>query len=116
MTMTRRPLGGALHGAKLRGATQTPREPLAKICRPTVRGVLARPRLFRRLDAARTHAVIWVSGPPGSGKTTLVAHYVADRKVPCLWYRVDEGDVDLATFFYYMPPVGQPASGYVCPC
>jgi LuxR family transcriptional regulator, maltose regulon positive regulatory protein len=40
--------------------------------------------------------------PAGSGKTTLVSSYVQARKTPCLWYRMDEGDSDLATFFYYL--------------
>jgi ATP/maltotriose-dependent transcriptional regulator MalT len=43
-----------------------------------------------------------VSGPPGSGKTTLVASYVESRNIPCLWYRADRDDEDLATFFYYL--------------
>ncbi|HWR58058.1 MAG TPA: tetratricopeptide repeat protein, partial [Thermodesulfovibrionales bacterium] len=46
--------------------------------------------------------VIWVSGPAGSGKTTLVASYLDSRRLPCLWYQLDEGDADIATFFYYM--------------
>ena len=43
-----------------------------------------------------------MSGPPGSGKTTLVASYLDDCKLPCLWYQVDGGDSDISTFFYYI--------------
>lgn len=43
-----------------------------------------------------------MSGPPGSGKTTLVASYLDAYKIPCMWYQVDEGDADISTFFYYM--------------
>jgi two-component SAPR family response regulator len=43
-----------------------------------------------------------VTGPPGSGKTTLVASYLAERKLPGLWYRLDAGDSDPSTFFYYL--------------
>ena len=75
---------------------------LAKITPPKVSGVLLRERLFRALDASRSRPLIWLSGPAGSGKTTLVASYLQARKVTCLWYRMDEGDSDLATFFYYM--------------
>ncbi len=59
-------------------------------------------RLFRLLDTGRDRAVVWISGPAGSGKTTLVASYLDARKLPCIWYQVDEGDADIATFFYYM--------------
>ncbi|HTZ17309.1 MAG TPA: BTAD domain-containing putative transcriptional regulator [Dissulfurispiraceae bacterium] len=44
---------------------------------------------------------VWISGPGGCGKTTLVADYLDSRKLPCLWYQVDEGESDVATFFYY---------------
>jgi len=35
-------------------------------------------------------------------QTTLVASWLESRKLPSLWYRLDEGDADLATFFYYL--------------
>jgi LuxR family transcriptional regulator, maltose regulon positive regulatory protein len=75
---------------------------LAKTTRPTRAGILARPRLVRRLDLARMNPVTWVWAPPGAGKTTLVASYLAARKTHGLWYQVDEGDADVATFFYYL--------------
>jgi DNA-binding SARP family transcriptional activator len=31
-----------------------------------------------------------------------VSSYIEARKIPCLWYQVDQGDADIATFFYYM--------------
>ncbi len=73
-----------------------------KISRPNVAGVVPRQRLFRLLDACGKRPVIWISGPAGSGKTTLVASYLDARKLPCLWYQVDEGDGDIASFFHYM--------------
>jgi ATP/maltotriose-dependent transcriptional regulator MalT len=35
-------------------------------------------------------------------KTTLVASYFYAHSLLCIWYNFDEGDNDLATFFYYM--------------
>jgi LuxR family transcriptional regulator, maltose regulon positive regulatory protein len=75
---------------------------MAKITHPRTSGVFPRERLFRVLDECRESPVIWVSAPGGSGKTTLVASYLSDRKLNSIWYRVDEGDGDIATFFYYM--------------
>ena len=65
-------------------------------------GVYDRKRLFDLLDRKRKYPVIWVSGPPGCGKTTMVTSYLEDKKFPCLWYQADEGDADPATFFYYL--------------
>jgi ATP/maltotriose-dependent transcriptional regulator MalT len=54
--------------------------------------------------------VIWISGPAGSGKTTLASTYLEARPLPCLWYQVDSGDADLATFFYYLGLAGKKAA------
>jgi hypothetical protein len=75
---------------------------MSKITRPILTGVFQRKRLFSLIDRLQKQPVIWVSGPPGCGKTTLVSSYLEARKIPCLWYQVDEGDADPATFFYYM--------------
>ena len=74
----------------------------SKITRPLLRGSFPRERLFRLLDGVRDRPVTWVSGPPGSGKTTLVSGYLEARKLPYLWYRVDKADADPATFFHYL--------------
>ena len=75
---------------------------IAKITRPRLTAVYGRKRLFELLDQGRKKPVVWISGPAGSGKTTLVGSYLDARKLPCLWYQVDEGDADIATFFYYL--------------
>ncbi len=75
---------------------------IAKITRPLLTEVFPRKRLFEALDRSRKRPVIWIAGPPGCGKTTLVSSYIAARKLPCLWYQVDPGDADPATLFYYL--------------
>ncbi|OGU18362.1 MAG: hypothetical protein A2076_05385 [Geobacteraceae bacterium GWC2_53_11] len=65
-------------------------------------GIVQRERLFRLLENSSNKPVKWISGPGGSGKTTLVSSYLETRKLPALWYQVDQRDADPATFFYYM--------------
>ncbi len=74
----------------------------AKIARPRPLRVVARPRLFQALDQARQRPVVWVVAPPGAGKTTLVSTYISQRRLRTVWYQVDEGDGDPATFFHYL--------------
>ena len=74
----------------------------AKTTRPTIGSAVAREALFARLDEPAARTVIWISGPPGSGKTNLAAGYVQARKLQSVWYQVDSDDADPATFFHYL--------------
>lgn len=74
----------------------------AKIVPPRLHRVIHRERLFNLLDSLGEYPVTWVTSPAGAGKTTLVASYAQVRGIPVLWYRVDETDTDVASFFYYM--------------
>jgi len=73
-----------------------------KLTPPKVDRAVPRTRLFQLLDSARENPVIWVSAPAGSGKTTLVASYLKQRKIKPLWYQFDVRDADPAAFFAYL--------------
>jgi len=75
--------------------------PLAKLSRPRLFDAVPRERLFERIDTNRQRPVVWIAGQPGSGKTTLVASYLASRKLGGLWYQADSADADPASFFYF---------------
>jgi len=64
---------------------------------------LPRPRLFALLDRGLTVRLTLLSAPPGYGKTTLVAQWLAERSqgaagFSVAWYRVDEADNTPLTF------------------
>ncbi|NGZ11172.1 MAG: hypothetical protein CV088_17650 [Nitrospira sp. LK70] len=80
----------------------------SKLTPPTLPKIVPRPRLFRELDRARTRPIIWITAPPGAGKTTLAASYLNARRLRPLWYTVDERDGDLATFFHYLSLSARP--------
>lgn len=75
---------------------------LAKLTPPMLPVVLKRLRLFRLLDKARKRPITWIATPAGSGKTTLVASYLKARRLPTLWYRLDESDADPSSFFHFL--------------
>jgi len=75
---------------------------IAKITRPNLRNIYLRNNFFNILDKCRDRPVIWITAPPGAGKTTLISSYIESRNLECLWYQVDTRDKDPATFFHYM--------------
>lgn len=83
----------------------------SKITPPGAYGTYPRKRLFSLLDSGKGRGCVWVCAPPGAGKTTLVAGYLKLRKLPCVWYQVDGGDNDPATFFHYLDLAAGAASG-----
>lgn len=77
--------------------TEKPGAP--KFTRPGVSRVFPRKRLFHFIERAMARRALWIGGPPGSGKTTLASSYIETSGLPCFWYKVDEGDIDLPAFF-----------------
>lgn len=75
---------------------------IPKIALPNLPNALQRERLLRLIDHNRKQAASWISAPAGFGKTTFVSDYIRQNKMSHLWYQVDEGDADVASFFYFM--------------
>jgi hypothetical protein len=82
----------------------------AKISPPRLARVHPRPRLFRLLDGARRKPLAWVQGPPGSGKTVLVASWIARRRLSALWVGLDASD-DAAAVFGHLAAAARRACG-----
>jgi ATP/maltotriose-dependent transcriptional regulator MalT/DNA-binding SARP family transcriptional activator len=64
--------------------------------------LIRRERLFAALDQKLERKVLWISGPGGAGKTSLVSSFIEARGRECLWYQVDASDADLASFTQYL--------------
>lgn len=86
--------------------------PIAKLSIPVIPEIVQRERLYRRLDAASAPPVTWITAPAGFGKTTLAAGFLRNRELPSGWYRLDEGDADIASFLHHLRiVVGQSIPG-----
>lgn len=75
---------------------------LAKLSAPRLLGAVPRPRPCGVLNAFAERAAVWVEGPAGSGKTTVVADALTARGAPAFWYHVDEADRDPSAFIAYL--------------
>lgn len=71
---------------------------------PAIRGFMARPGQVRSIEEAlEAHHLVTVSGPPGIGKSTLVAKLATDLKedTAVMWYRFRPGvNVSLNALLY----------------
>jgi LuxR family maltose regulon positive regulatory protein len=67
-----------------------------------VAGLLVRPRLIERLQAAERVRLVLVCAPAGYGKTTLVSQAVAPDEGRVAWLSLDERDNDPGRFVAYL--------------
>jgi ATP/maltotriose-dependent transcriptional regulator MalT len=65
-------------------------------------GFVARARLRRALDEARTRPLILVCAPAGFGKTALLADWARSVNHPVAWLSLDVGDNDPARFWRHV--------------
>ena len=82
---------------------------------PTRANAIARPRLTAKLLSGAKHpgSFALLSGPAGSGKTTLFSEFVAQVRQPIAWLSLDEGDNDPIRFWTYLITACQSVLGTV---
>ena len=75
----------------------------AKITPPALRpGVVARPALVKELCRKESSRAVTVVGPPGYGKTTLLAQWAAADERAVAWISIDERDNDPLVFLRHL--------------
>jgi LuxR family maltose regulon positive regulatory protein len=79
---------------------------------PRVSGVIQRPRLLAHLKAASEHKLTLVCAPPGYGKTTVVAQFAWQSRVPVAWHTVEERERDVPNLYHQcLATLGQVVPG-----
>jgi LuxR family maltose regulon positive regulatory protein len=61
-----------------------------------------RPRLVERMTRALSRQVILVAGPPDSGKSVLVSHWLQETGNRACWLNLDSADNQLTTFLAHI--------------
>src|SRR4030043_2272595 len=70
---------------------------------PPLKGrMLHRKHLIDRLSSGKDSRLFVVSGPAGSGKTSLICQWIHQENLRVAWYSLDEGDNDSDLFFRYL--------------
>ncbi|TAL18515.1 hypothetical protein EPN96_01755 [bacterium] len=76
--------------------------PPLKISKPVLTQVLERERLFTLFRAGLSRPAIWVHGPAGSGKSTMLGSFAPKTGRKVIWYQMDPWDADLGSFFHFL--------------
>ena len=63
---------------------------------------MRRRRVLSAIDGALRTGTCWIAAPAGYGKTIAITDFLRKSRAPYVWYRVDEADQDVASFFHYM--------------
>lgn len=90
-----------------------PNVALAKLSAPKTPSTIRRSRLLRMLEDHDSHAIVWVEGPGGCGKSTLVAQFLDQGATPQYWFHVDEGDRDPSSLVSYLRQLASTAQGEI---
>lgn len=73
-----------------------------KLITPRPSHIVRRSRILEAIDQGLRNGCCWLAAPAGYGKTTAAVDYLRDRREPHLWYRVDDGDDDIANVFHFL--------------
>ncbi len=79
--------------------------PPPKLVAPPGSRIVLRTRVVSAVDRALRGGICWIAAPAGYGKTSAVLDYLRRKRTRVIWYRIDEGDQDIASFFHYLSMV-----------
>ena len=78
------------------------RRRIAKFVAPRASQIVRRARVLTAIDRGLRSGACWIAAPAGYGKTIAITDYLHKSGTRHVWYRIDEGDQDVASFFHYM--------------
>lgn len=81
----------------------------AKLAAPRAMQVLRRARVLKLIDRSLRSSMCWLAAPAGYGKTTALVDYLQSTQANHIWFRIDDGDQDIARFFQYLARSLEPA-------
>lgn len=74
----------------------------AKLAAPRAIDIVRRARVSGFIGEALRSGRCWLAAPAGYGKTTALVDYLQTNPAPHVWFRIDDGDQDIAQFFHYL--------------